>query len=171
MPQKICPIMHRRYLANQEERWKEPFPLAKEKGYSIRTIGIGEGHTTLFDTVDRFCNHNEIEGVVFNNIHPFSRTADARLEGILHMDHLALQMLLEDPEQKFLLKIYDVFRRSRIEVRYAFTEGQDHIRTIGAEFSIPTQKWFPKDYDYYRDVSRQHKPLMLALLPPKVTPE
>ncbi|MES2985813.1 MAG: hypothetical protein V4686_01645 [Patescibacteria group bacterium] len=168
MSQKICPIVHRVYLAGQTERLKEPYPLSDKDGYSLRTIGIGDGHSLLLDTIDRFCNQDEWEGVALPSVHAFSRKADPVLNDKLLMDHIALEMLLKDPTQKFLRKIHKVYTCSRVEARFAFTESEDHVQTIGAERSSTTGTWFVYHYNYYRGVSRKYRPMILACLPQKV---
>lgn len=160
--------MHRLYLMGQEKKLLEPFPLSKDEGYTVRTIGIGDGHSLLLDTVERFCNQDELDGVALPSVHAFSRKADLALHDKLLMDHIALEMLLKDPTQKFLRKVYTVFACSRVEVRFAFTESESHVETIGAERSSTTGTWFVTRYNYHKGISRKHYPLILACLAPKV---
>lgn len=164
---------HALYVASQEETLRKLFPLLAKEEYSIRTVGVGDGHGPLIDTIDRFISQDEWGGVVLPSIHPFSRSADAELGNKPLMDHIALDMLLQGSEQRALRKIHKVFTTSRVEARFAFIEGKtekglDHIQTVGAERSSGTGGWFLKRYDYYRGVSRQYKPKLLSFLPLKI---
>lgn len=164
---------HALYVASQEDTLRKLFPLLAKEGYSIRTIGAGDGHGPLIDTIERFSNQDEWEGVVFKSVHPFSRSADLELGDKFLMDHIALDMLLKDKGQRFLRKIHKVYNISRLDTRFVFIEGKDsvgrdHIQTFGAERSALTGTWFLKLYDYYRGVSRQYKPLILTFLPQEI---
>lgn len=166
MSKNICPVTHDIYVKGQEEILNNPFPLNTEKGYSIKTIGGGDGLSPLLNTVDRFCNQYEGDAVAIYNVHPFSRTADKRLSDLLLMDYTALKILLLDPQQNFLRKVNKIYKTSRVEARFTVCCSDDHVQTIGAVRSATTERWFAARFDYYRGQSRKHKPYMLTFLPP-----
>ncbi len=164
MNKKDCPV-HRYYLAGQEERLAEPFPLLKSPGFTMRTIGGGDGNSSLLNTQEQLLVEHDEVGIWMRNCDPFNEELDKILEMLSPMDDVALGQLLKDRKQKFLNALFDLSGITRVEVRYDFAESENVIQTFGADRSLGTGRWFSCNYIYRRGQEPEHKPVILLLLP------